>query len=96
MLASMGAILFAALAVPGAFGDDAVLFGVVYLLVRVLHLVLYAIVSRDDPDLRTALLRIVPTELLGASLLVLAGFLDGDTRIGVWVQRLPSTTSAPP
>jgi low temperature requirement protein LtrA len=88
MLASMGAILFAALAVPGAFGDDAVLFGVVYLLVRVLHLVLYAIVSRDDPDLRTALLRIVPTELLGASLLVLAGFLDGDTRIGVWVLAL--------
>jgi low temperature requirement protein LtrA len=88
MLASMGAMLFVALAVPGAFGDDAVLFGVVYLLVRVLHLVLYAIVSRDDPDLRAALLRIVPTELLGASLLVLAGFLEGDTRIGVWVVAL--------
>jgi low temperature requirement protein LtrA len=88
MLASMGAMLFVALAVPGAFGDDAVLFGVVYLLVRVLHLVLYAIVSRDDPDLRTALLRIVPTELLGASLLVLAGFLEGDKRIGVWVVAL--------
>jgi low temperature requirement protein LtrA len=88
MLASMGAMLFVALAVPGAFGDDAVLFGVVYLLVRVLHLVLYAIVSRDDPDLRTALLRIVPTELLGASLLVVAGFLEGDKRIGVWVVAL--------
>lgn len=96
MLASMGAMLFVALAVPGAFGDDAVLFGVVYLLVRVLHLVLYAIVSRDDPDLHTALLRIVPTELLGASLLVVAGFLEGDNRIGVWVSRLPSTTSARP
>ena len=88
MLASMGAMLFVALAVPGAFGDDAVLFGVVYLLVRVLHLILYAIVSRDDPDLRTALLRIVPTELFGASLLVLAGFLEGDRRIGVWVVAL--------
>jgi low temperature requirement protein LtrA len=88
MLASMGAMLFVALAVPGAFGDDAVLFGVVYLLVRVLHLILYAIVSRDDPDLRTALLRIVPTELFGASLLVLAGFLEGDERIGVWVVAL--------
>jgi low temperature requirement protein LtrA len=88
MLASMGAMLFVALAVPGAFGDDAVLFGVVYLFVRVLHLILYAIVSRDDPDLRTALLRIVPTELLGASLLVLAGFLEGDERIGVWVVAL--------
>jgi len=88
MLASMGAMLFVALAVPGAFGDDAVLFGVVYFLVRVLHLVLYATVSRDDPELRTALLRVVPTELLGASLLVLAGFLEGDRRIGVWVVAL--------
>src|ERR687888_1054420 len=48
MLASMGAMLVAALAVPGAFGDDAVLFGVAYLFVRLLHIVLYAIVGRDD------------------------------------------------
>ena len=40
MLASMGAMLVVALAVPGAFGDDAVLFGVAYLVVRLLHLVL--------------------------------------------------------
>ena len=40
MLAAMGAMFCAALAVPGAFGDDAVLFGVAYLLVRLLHLVL--------------------------------------------------------
>ena len=88
MLASMAAMLFVALAVPGAFGDDAVLFGVVYFLVRALHLVLYALVSRDDPDLRTALLRIVPTELLGASLLVVAGFAEGDARIALWVVAL--------
>ena len=42
MLASMGAMLFVALAVPGAFGDDAVLFGLAYFLVRAIHLVLYA------------------------------------------------------
>ena len=88
MLASMGAMLFVALAVPGAFGDDAVLFGLLYFLVRAIHLVLYASVSRDDPDLRNALLRIVPTELLGASLLVVAGFLEGDARIALWVVAL--------
>ncbi len=88
MLASMGAMLFVALAVPGAFGDDAVLFGLAYFVVRAIHLVLYAIVSRDDPDLRDALLRIAPTELLGASLLVVAGFLDGDARIVAWVVAL--------
>jgi low temperature requirement protein LtrA len=88
MLASMGAMLVVALAVPGAFGDDAVLFGAAYLLVRLLHLVLSAIVGRDDPDRRGALLRFAPTAIFGASLLVLAGFLEGDERIAVWVVAL--------
>ncbi len=88
MLASIGAMFGVALAVPGAFGDDAVLFGVAYLLVRVLHLVLSATVVRDDAARRDALLRFTPTALFGASLLVLAGFLDGDWRIAVWVVAL--------
>ena len=88
MLASMGAMLCVALAVPGAFGDDAVLFGFAFLLVRVLHLVLYAHVSRNDPDLLAALLRIAPAELLGSLLLVLAGFVEGDLRIAIWMLAL--------
>jgi low temperature requirement protein LtrA len=88
MLAAMGALLFVALAVPGAFGDDAVLFGVAYLLVRLLHLVLYVIVARDDPDLVGAVLRFAPTTIVSASLLVLAGFLEGDDRIAVWLLAL--------
>ncbi len=37
MLASMAAMFGVALAVPGAFGDEGVLFGAAYLLVRLLH-----------------------------------------------------------
>jgi low temperature requirement protein LtrA len=88
MLASMGGMFGAALAVPGAFGDDAVLFGSAYLLVRLLHLVLSATVIRDDPDRRDALLRFAPTALVGASLLLVAGFLEGNERIAVWVVAL--------
>jgi low temperature requirement protein LtrA len=88
MLGAMAAMLVVALAVPGAFGADAVLFGVAYLVVRLLHLVLSAIVGRDDPDRLGALLRFAPTAILGASLLVLAGFLDGGVRIAVWVVAL--------
>jgi low temperature requirement protein LtrA len=88
MLASMGAMFGVALAVPGAFGDDAVLFGVAYLLVRLLHLVLSVTVVRDDPDRRGALLRFAPTAVLGASLLVFAGFLEGRERIAVWLVAL--------
>ena len=88
MLAAIAAMFGVALAAPGAFGDDAVLFGVAYLLVRILHLVLSAIVGGDDPDRRGALLRFAPTAILGASLLVLAGFLEGDERIVVWMVAL--------
>ena len=88
MLASTLAMLFVALAVPGAFSDDAVLFGVAYLVVRLFHLVLSAIVGRHEPNRRSALVRFAPTAILGASLLVLAGFLHGNERIAVWVIAL--------
>ena len=88
MLIAMGAMFGVALAVPGAFGDDAVLFGVAYLLVRLLHLVLSIIVTGDDPDRRGAILRFAPTAILGPSLLVVAGFLEGDVRLAVWFVAL--------
>jgi low temperature requirement protein LtrA len=88
MLASMGTMLVVALAVPGAFGDDAVLFGAAYLLVRLLHLVLSASLARDDPDRSGALLRFAPTAIVGALLLMVAGFLEGDERIALWVVAL--------
>ena len=88
MLASMGTMFGVALAVPGAFGDDALLFGATYLLVRLLHLVLSAVVGRDDPDRRGALLRFAPTAIVGPLLLVFAGFLEGDERIAVWLLAL--------
>ena len=88
LLAATGAMFGVALAVPGAFGDDAVLFGVAYLVVRLLHLVVSAIVVRDDPDRRDALFRFAPTAICGASLLVVAGFLDGGERIAVWIVAL--------
>ena len=88
MLSSMAAMLGVALAVPGAFGADAVLFGCAYLLVRLLHLVLSVIASRDEPDRRSAILRFAPTAILGALLIMVAGFLDGDERIAMWVVAL--------
>ena len=88
VLAAMGGMFGVALAVPGAFGDDALLFGVAYLLVRLLHLVLAATVVRDDPGRRSALLRFAPTAIVGPLLLLLAAFLEGDWRIAVWFVAL--------
>ena len=46
---AMGAMLLVSLAVPGAFGDDALLFAIAYLLVRVAHIVVFAC-SRARPS----------------------------------------------
>jgi low temperature requirement protein LtrA len=88
VLAAVAAMLVAALAVPGAFGDDAVLFALAYSAVRILHLVLSATIARDDPHRWGAIMRFVPTALLGSSLLVAAAFLDGDARIALWAIAL--------
>jgi low temperature requirement protein LtrA len=84
VLAAVAAMLVVSLAAPGAFGDDGVTFGVAYLVVRALHLVLYSIAGRGDRDLFRAVVRIVPTATLGPALLVIAGFLDGSGRLALW------------
>lgn len=84
MLAAVAAMLVVSLAVPGAFGTYGVLFGVAYLVVRALHLVIFAIAGRGDRDLFRAVLKIVPGTVLGAGLLVVAGFLEGSAQLAVW------------
>jgi len=84
VFAAIAAMLVASLAAPGAFGSDGVIFGVAYSVVRALHLVLYAIAGRGDRDLFRAVMRIVPGAVLGAALLVVAGFLNGSTELALW------------
>src|SRR3954447_7099170 len=80
LLAAMGAMLVASLAVPGAFGGDALAFGVAYLVVRVLPLGASAAYSRGAPQLRGVVLRLASTAAPAACLLVVAGALGGPAR----------------
>src|ERR671919_651571 len=48
MFAAMAAMLMASLAVPGAFGGDAVVFAAAYTVVRVAHIVLYVLAGWGD------------------------------------------------
>jgi low temperature requirement protein LtrA len=86
ILAAMAVMLVVALAVPDAFGDDGVLFGLAYFVVRVLHVVLYALAT--DPETRAAVIRLAPGFLLGPALLIPAGFLDGPLQGLLWVVAL--------
>jgi low temperature requirement protein LtrA len=88
MFAATTAMLVVALAVPEAFDADGVLFGVAYLIVRVLHLQLYAIAGKRDPDLLGAVLRLVPSATLAPAVIIAAGFLDGAAQAALWVIAL--------
>jgi len=84
------AMFLAALAVPHVFGDDGVLFGAAFLLVVAMHLALYALAGRGTPDLLAAVLRLAPWTLLGGTLILVAGFMDG-ARTWLWVAALACT-----
>src|SRR3954469_12897723 len=88
MFAAMGAMLIVSLAVPGAFGADGLLFGVAYFAVRAMHVGMYAVVGRGDPDLRRVTVRLAAFMLPAAGLLVLAGALDGTARTLAWIAAL--------
>jgi low temperature requirement protein LtrA len=88
MLVAMAAMFVAALAVPDAFGRHGVVFGIAFLIVNVMHLTLYALAARGDRDLLAAILRIAPTALGGATLIVAAGFTHGGLRPLLWLAAL--------
>ena len=81
---SIGAMLVVSLATRNAFGADGVVFGVAYFLVRFLHLVLYAIAGKGDPELLRAVARTALPATIGPGLLVVAGFLEGVPQMAVW------------
>ena len=51
LLVATGAMFIAALAVPEAFGNEGVVFGVAFLVVGAMQAALFALSSRGDPDL---------------------------------------------
>ena len=88
IISAMAALLVTSLAVPDAFGDDGVLFGLAYFAVRFLQVALYAIATSDEPETRQAILRLAPGFLGGPALLVVAGFLDGLPQGTLWAAAL--------
>jgi low temperature requirement protein LtrA len=84
----MGPLLIASLAVPHAFGKNALLFGVAFFFVRALHIAAYAVLARDDPRLRLVVPRLARSMLPAAALLVVAGGVTGTGRALCWAAAL--------
>ena len=90
LLVALIAMFVAALVVPGVFDDEGVLFGAAFLVVCAMHLALYALAGRGNRDLLGAVLRLAPWTLLGATLILVAGFTNG-ARIWLWLAALACT-----
>jgi low temperature requirement protein LtrA len=88
MFGAMAAMLVVAFSVPGAFGENAVLFAVAYTIVRLLNLVLYVIAGRRDPGFRRAVGRLAPVAAAGLALLLGAAWTHGPWQEALWVMAL--------
>jgi low temperature requirement protein LtrA len=85
MLVAMAAMFIAALAVPDAFGRHAIVFGFAFLIVSLMHLALFALAGRGDRDLLAAILRMAPSALIGAALILASGFVHAGLRPWLWL-----------
>lgn len=83
ILGAMGALLIVAVAVPEASGRDAWAFAFGYLVVRVLHLVLFAVAGGSFN--RAAILRLAPGNLAASLLLIIGVFVPPVMQVILWV-----------
>ena len=95
MLVAMAAMFVAALAVPDAFGHHALVFGAAFLIVNLMHIALFVLAGRGDADLLAAVLRIAPSTLAGAALIIGAAFVHGAARAMFWLAALAIGYFAP-
>jgi low temperature requirement protein LtrA len=91
---AMAAMFVLAVTVPEAFDDRAggldgpVVVAFAYLAVRVLHLVMFVLLSGDDPGLRRQVWRFSPSVFGSTAVLLVASQLDGTAQTLTWVGAL--------
>ena len=95
MFAAMAAALVAALCVPHAFDDTALLFACAYAVVRVAHIGLYAVASRGGGSLRRSVTSLGVSTAVGVALLVVASATDGAPQVGLWALALTLDAAGP-
>lgn len=82
---AMAAFTVAALAVPAAYGDDALPFALAYAVVRAMQVGLYAYGTDDDDPNHGAILKLGPGFLISAGLIVLGAGVGGEAQPWIWL-----------
>jgi low temperature requirement protein LtrA len=90
----MAAMLVVSLATPGAFSDDALLFACAYIVVRLMHIILFAYAT-DDVDVRQSAILLAPTTLAAGALLVAASQVDGAVQAALWCAAIAVDYAGP-
>ena len=88
IFAAMAALLIVALCVPEAFGDSALIFACAYAVVRIAHIALFMLASRDQPNLRSSVIGLAISTGIASGLLVGASFADGTLQGALWALAL--------
>lgn len=84
MVFGTAALFVAALAVPSAFGAERFVFGSAFFLVVAAFVGLYTLVSKQQPDMLAAVLRMARSVVPGAALIIVAAFLPAGWRLPLW------------
>ncbi len=85
---AMAALLVVGLCVPGAFDDNALIFALAYAVVRIAHIGLFLLASRDDPLFRKSVVGLACSTAIGSGLLIGASFTDGALQGSLWAAAL--------
>lgn len=81
---SIAALMVCSLCIPGAFGDDGLMFAIAYGFVRAMHVVLLMHASRDNPGLRKSTTEFAMGAAIGCGLLIAASQADGSLQAALW------------
>jgi len=92
---AMAALLIVGLCVPEAFGDAALIFACAYAVVRIAHIALFMLASRNAPNLRSSVIGLAVSTAIASGLLVGASFADGTLQGGLWALALALDIAGP-
>jgi low temperature requirement protein LtrA len=95
MFAAMAGLLVVSLCVPEAFDDLALLFAGAYAVVRMGHIALFLVASRDDPALRQSVIGLAGGTAIGTGLLIAASTADGPLQGALWAVALSLDMAEP-
>ncbi|MEO9175628.1 MAG: low temperature requirement protein A, partial [Gaiellales bacterium] len=87
IIAAMAGLLVCALCLPHAIGDRGLLFACAISVVRLLHIALFVLGSREDAELRASVMGLAVSTAIACGLLI-AGSFAGSWQVWIWLGAL--------